>query len=299
MRIKKSNAAFLLFASSIILYLTAACSPKNEKQSDELPGQGSLYLSTNGSGTPEFVKLNFNGKKITGKVYKEQDQNKWYNSFGGEVISDSLIQVHVAFQDAELLENWVLENNRKTITIKNMMGRASPVIYSKIQASEMPDTTLYIFAGDVDPSSERGSGDTVFNAPSFCFYTYSPSGLNRRITYREYVQMWQKNNRIFGWGAGSAEGFKDWRFIFEAKNKNDTLLDVNVIYKLSEGNELHCAEKWRLTSTRESLNIRGPGPDSVRVYMKAIFHAVKCDIPPDNFISSKPSNKEILETIGH
>lgn len=111
--------------------------------------------------TPEYLQLELKSGVVSGKILKEADGNKWLYSFKGNFISDTIIKVFVAYDDAELLEEWIIHFEKDRVTLTNSLERNETITYFMMDCGKMPADTEYasvsIPEDDMDSEDEHQS----------------------------------------------------------------------------------------------------------------------------------------------
>ena len=98
-----------------------------------------------------------------------------------------------------------------------------------------------------------GTSDTLY-------FKSMSSGLNKRITLNEYIQLCIQQGNVNGSGAGESEGDPYWTFSFSGVVLNDTTLKVEVSYKQEGVSALNTSEIWIFDKGKKHLHLKNRVP---------------------------------------
>jgi hypothetical protein len=248
MNTKKTYPIALLFLTIALLFYACA----NEKKTDEKKflKQGEYYFKLDDKLSTEFIHIKFiDSTTIEGEILLLENEQKVAHHFGGSIISDSIMNVYVSYQDAELLENWVIHFDGTKISLKNSLERPENYYYSIITIDKIMDYSKYIpLENSVNETDEESEMET------YCYQSKS-SNANKRNVLTEYIQLWIENRKVTGRGAGESEGDPNWIFKFNGDFVNDTTIEVKVNYIQEGVSPLNTSETWIIDKKKSQMHL--------------------------------------------
>lgn len=269
MRLLLKNAlACLLIA---IVCLGISC--KKKPVASKFPSSGSFCFKPEQNLDYAFIHLEFNKGLVKGHIYKIENWNgKVVYDFEAAILSDSVWKVTAAYelgdkaQRNETTELWNVRMDKDRLWLQGFMGFWQNLEFSAVDCD-------HLNTGDYRSLEEIAATDKVVEAdhtPWICYLSIPPSAY-KRITLREWVQVWRQTDSTFrGRGYGEEEGGDSWRFTFTGTILDDTIYLARVTYK-TDNIEIDTtrtdSERWVLDPVSLRLRLFGQDrPEAGREY---------------------------------
>jgi hypothetical protein len=257
---------------------------------NRFPKTGDLYFKTLYEGKPEYIHMRFDDKRMDGKIYTEDgvDGSVFY-CFFGEITSDSTLQVSTVLPYDTLSEEWIYRLKGSSLSLKNYFDRTEWVHYEAIDKSQMPDTSLVLYASVQDILMEH-EGEYWENFFLGCYEAssieYDSSGTP---LFKEYIQFnWRE---VAGTGFGM-DGNSRWVFKFKGIMLNDSVLEMQVKYNQTGKPLFTTSETWVIDEEKNQMRLLGDvnGRPGSKKYSS-------CDCAKETYFESISPNPEKKTTL--
>ena len=281
------TAMYALLATIFALPLFVGCSPGADK-AKSLPKNGSMCLQSEKT-KAEFIQLEFKDGVVEGKIFMDEGQNgKVYYMLKGQVLSDTVLQVSIAYATDDISRDWVVHTSGDKMSIAHILDRQETSVYSIVDCSAAPPASDYASLADLEKNAAPDYDEDV---PSTCFECTYPGG-NKRIVFREYIQLWNSKGQVSGKGAGYSEGDPEWSFTFSGTLTNDTVLELKASYMQDGLSPFSTSETWFVNLEKGSIRLKEAVPASLRAISNGEYHKVACDYVPEDLrnLMNRPSN---------
>lgn len=277
---KRTNqmSRVILFAMAT-MQIFYSCTSEKANEKNTFPKEGILFFKSDQTASPEYIQIKFKDNEIEGKIFREQENKKIIHNFSGLFTSDTMVQVHTAYEDAELLEDWTIHIENEKMWLQNSLGGRTKIFYSIITSDKMPDNSQYVnvetLVQDTTETSDNIDSSISLYMQKFCFESIPPS--SKKTNLWETIELSMEKDKVRGKGAGNeAEGGPEWVYDFNGVLVNDTVLELNINYRVRGEKSFSTIETWTLSNDREHLRLNKIEPVQLRQQGSGRFYRIDC-----------------------
>lgn len=251
------------FLLTCILCLGNSCQDK--PRSGKLPSSGSFCFQPEQNLNYSFIHIEFNKGLAKGHIYRiENWKGKVAYDFEATILNDSVWQVTIAYELAgeqaqrnKTTELWSVRFDKDRLWLRGFMGFEQNLEFSTVNCDQLKDIKEYKSLEEIAASDKIAEADQT---PWICYLSIPPSAY-KRITLREWVQVWLQTDSTFkGRGYGEEEGGDSWRFTFTGTILDDTVYLARVTYKtdnMENDASRTDSERWVLDPVSQRLRLFG------------------------------------------
>jgi hypothetical protein len=236
----------------IMIYLCNACHTPPKDKSMEVPESGELCFKADSSS--EYLQFVIDHGKVKGRLLNTKEDEILVKSFSGELVPESSrstyrsIEVTVSYADASDDKTWVIWLQKDGVNIK---FDDEYLHYTKISNDEF--SKLYNSLNETI-LTYKSTGFIVPKGEPLCYQSVSANA-NKRTTVREFFQLWNKDGKLKGRGAGYDEGGTIWDFDLHGTLEG-TEMKVTVNYRAKGEAQHTVSETWRIDPKENRIYIK-------------------------------------------
>jgi hypothetical protein len=271
-----NTAHYVLFAIAMLSFF-CACSPQAENEAKAFPANGSVCLQSENS-KAGFIRMEFKNGQVEGMLLMEEEVNgKVYYAFKGQLMSDSILRVLIEYPENSVTQDWPAQISGDRVVLRNVLNRKEMSSYLMVDCAALPAISDYSSLAEIERDEAAEERE---NTPSLCFECAYPGG-NKRIVFREYIQLSNNNGKVNGRGAGYSEGDPEWAFYFSGTLK-DSILELKADYRQDGVNPFSTTETWIVDFEKGMIHLDNQVPAGLRTISNGEYHKVECDYIPEN-----------------
>jgi hypothetical protein len=109
------------------------------------PKTGELCFRSDQKVGHQYIRMSFKNDEVEGDILTLQSdgKKKQLQRFGGGFVSDSTLQIHIPYQNGEVLEEWTIRRENHKIFIQDAFKRKGVYSYTILPREKMPTYSQY------------------------------------------------------------------------------------------------------------------------------------------------------------
>ena len=240
----------------LFMFMLFSC--KTEKrESHTFPKEGEICYRTVSEKGAEFIHLKVHSDSVYGTIFVTEEVNgQVYYNFKGKIDRDSILQLDVMYTPEPISQRWTFHFRDSILELSNSLERRNTIEYHFVSCSAMPTISEYSSVHDIDKEDAAEASENRRREGDYYESVMESKSANQRITMREFLEVINKNGQITGKGAGESEGDSSWTFSFNGNIADDSIVTVEINYKVDTSSAYKVSEKWIYNSKTNKIKVK-------------------------------------------